>query len=153
MGLIERTWQQPLRLDGRQRRKVLRHLLALDGDDRFGRFATPLADAAIAAYVDCIDFAQDLCFGSVEADGELSGFIHLARFDDFAELGASVSAGCRCQGRARQLFRAALAEAQRQGLREIHLAAGHPAARHICRTLGYAMRESTTYPRVRVALC
>ncbi|WP_367398021.1 hypothetical protein [Azonexus sp. R2A61] len=62
--------------------------------------------------------------------------MHLARFDDFAELGASVSAGCRCQGRARQLFRAALAEAQRQDL--------HDAARDICRTLGYAMRESAT---------
>lgn len=141
-----------LRADSRLRERVLQHLLALDADDRYGRFATPLGDAGIAAYVNRIDFAGDLCFATLEDDGSLSGFIHLARSGDVAELGASVGAGRRRQGRARRLFAAALAEAGQLGVKEVLLAVGHPAARHICRALGYAQVEGMGYSRVRVLL-
>lgn len=131
---------------------VLSHLLALTADDRYGRFASALADEGIAAYVARIDFAGDLCLGIVEADGALSGFIHLAVHGKVAELGASVASDCRGQGRARRLFAAALNEAVLARLAEVHLATGHPAARHICHSLGYAQHEGGGYPRVRVQL-
>jgi N-acetylglutamate synthase-like GNAT family acetyltransferase len=96
---------------------------------------------AVVAYADSIDFAHDLCFAIVEPDGQLSGFLHLAVHGQVAELGASVLPGQRRQGRARRLFKTALACAVDQGIREIHLATGHPVARHICAGLGYRMRE------------
>lgn len=141
-----------LRLDAIWRPAVGKHLLALSPDDRYGRFASPLPDEAIAAYVARIDFAHDLCFATVEGDGRLSGFLHLAVHGQFAELGASVLSGQRRQGRARRLFKAAFASAADQGIREIHLATGHPVARHICAGLGYEMKDGEGYPRVRVRL-
>lgn len=141
-----------LRLDAVWRPAVGKHLLALGADDRYGRFASPLSDAAIAAYVERIDFARDLCFATVEPEGSLSGFLHLAVHGKFAELGASVLPGQRRRGRAHRLFKTALASAADQGIREIHLATGHPVARHICAGLGYPMREGAGYPRVRVGL-
>ncbi len=153
MGLIgERLFATPLRLSAVWRPAVLKHLLALNQDDRYGRFASPLPDEGIAAYVERIDFHKDYGFATIEPDGQLSGFIHLAVYGSFAELGASVLAAQRRQGRARRLFQAALAYAAEQGIREIHLATGHPVARRICAGLGYGMTESVGYPRVRVFL-
>ncbi|MGB4063112.1 MAG: GNAT family N-acetyltransferase [Azonexus sp.] len=151
---------KPRRLTTAARPAVLAHLLALSADDRYGRFATALSDAGIVAYVARIDFAGDLCLATQESDGRLSGFIHLAVHGAVAELGASVLPQWRHQGRARLLFGAALAAASAGGMREIHLATGHPAARHICAGLGYAMTEGAGYamtegagyPRVRVQL-
>lgn len=151
MGVItEPLLAGPARLTAAARPAVLDHLLALDADDRYGRFATSLSDAGIAAYAAHIDFTRDLCFGMQEADGELSGFIHLAVHGTAAELGASVSAARRRQGRARALFRAALGCAFAGGIAEIHLATGHPAARHICAGLGCLLAEGTGHPRVVV---
>jgi len=141
-----------LRLDAVWRPAVGKHLLALSPDDRYGRFASPLPDAAVAAYVESIDFAHDLCFATVEPEGCMSGFLHLAVHGKVAELGASVLPGQRRRGRAHGLFKTALASAADQGIREIHLATGHPVARHICAGLGYPMREGSGYPRVRVGL-
>ncbi len=137
-----------LRLDAVWRPAVAKHLLALSPDDRYGRFANPMMDSAVVAYSQSIDFAHDLCFATVESDGQLSGFLHLAVHGQVAELGASVLPGQRCQGRARRLFVAALDHAAVCGIREIHLATGHPVARHICAGLGYAMLEGDGYPKI-----
>lgn len=142
----------PRRLGEADRAGVEAHLLALDANDRYGRFATPLSDAGIAAYAARIDFVSDLCFGIVETDGSLSGFIHLAVWEKVAELGASVATQLRRQGRARCLFATALAAAGHQGLLEIHLATGHPAARKICGELEHAILDSPSYPRARVLI-
>ena len=142
----------PIRLDGNWRPAVLGHLLALDADDRYGRFATTLSDDGIAAYVGRLDFALDLCFGTLETEGSLSGFIHLAVQCPVAELGASVAADRRGQGRAYRLFQAALSYARRQGIHEIHLATGHPVARRICQGLGYLVESNPGYPRAKVFL-
>jgi GNAT superfamily N-acetyltransferase len=149
---IEASLCTVLRLDAVWRPAVGKHLLALSPDDRYGRFASPLPDAAVVAYVESIDFAHDLCFATVEPEGCMSGFLHLAVHGKVAELGASVLPDQRRQGRARRLFKSALASAVDQGIREIHLATGHPVARHICAGLGYGMREGAGYPRVRVGL-
>ena len=141
-----------LRLDAIWRPAVRKHLLALGPDDRYGRFASPLPDVAVVAYADSIDFAHDLCFAIVEPDGQLSGFLHLAVHGQVAELGASVLPGQRRQGRARCLFKTALASAVDQGIREIHLATGHPVARRICGRLGYLCKTQSVYPRGVVSL-
>ena len=140
------------RLTADWRPAVLGHLLALSRDDRYGRFASPLPDDGIAAYVGRIDFAEDPCFATFGADGRIDGFIHLAVHGRVAELGASVLADRRRQGIARRLFRTALAHAGRAGIGEIHLATGHPVARRICAGLGHVLAEGKGYPRVRVLL-
>ncbi len=140
-----------LRLTPTHRRSVAQHLLALDADDRYSRFASALSDAGIAAYVRRIDFARDPCFGIVEPGGGLSGFIHLAVCEDVAELAASVLPPWRRRGRARQLIDVALRFAAAIGIREVHLATGHPAA-HICGGLGHHTLVGSEYPRVRVQL-
>lgn len=153
MGLIaEAQLGEPVRLDAVWRPAVRKHLLALSPDDRYGRFATALSDAGIAAYAERIDVARDICFATVESDGRLSGFIHLAVYGEVAELGASVLPRWRKQGRARRLFAAALTVASASGIREIHLATGHPVARRICGRLGYLCKTQSVYPRGVVSL-
>lgn len=140
------------RLSAAARPAVRQHLLQLDADDRYGRFATALSDAAIAAYVERIDFARDQCFGMVDPAGVLTGFIHLAVCDPVAELAASVLPAWRRCGQARQLFAAALRFAAATGIAEVHLATGHPAARQICTALGYRVQDGQDYPCFRVFL-
>lgn len=142
----------PLRLSAVWRPAVLKHLLSLSRDDRYGRFASPLPDEGVAAYVERIDFRKDCCFAILEPDSQLSGFIHLVVHGAFAELGASVLAARRRQGCARLLFRSALSHAREGGIHEIHLATGHPAARRICAGLGYGLASGEDYPRVRINL-
>ena len=140
------------RLSDAARPAVLAHLLALNQDDRYGRFATALSDTGIASYVERLSFADDLCFATQETDGRISGFIHLAVHGSVAELGASVLPPWRRQRRAWHLFRTALFAAANGKIREVFLATGHPAARHICAGLGYRMQEGNGYPQVRVKL-
>lgn len=142
----------PIRLSEAARPAVLDHLLALSGEDRYARFASTLTDMGIAAYVGRIDMVRDLCFGRILVGGTLAGFIHLAMQGTVAELGASVLPLWRQQGCARSLFATALDAAAANGVKEVHLATGHPAARHICAGLGYRMLHGQSYPRVRVCL-
>ncbi|MFN4340544.1 MAG: GNAT family N-acetyltransferase [Azonexus sp.] len=141
-----------LRLTSSHRCSVARHLLALNGDDRYSRFASALSDTGIALYVQSIDFEQDPCFGIVEPEGSLSGFIHLAVWEDVAELAASVLPPWRRRGQARQLIDIALCFAAAIGIREVHLATGHPAVRHICSGLGHHILVGSEHPRVRFQL-
>lgn len=143
---------EPYRVTNEQRASVLAHLLALDNDDRYGRFATSLSDAGIADYVSRIDFAQDIGLAVAGTDEQVIGFIHLAPHGYSAELGASVSAQWRKLGVAHQLFKTAAFQAQVAGFREIHLATGHPVAMHIFTKLGYECHLNPSYPRGVVGL-
>ncbi len=153
MGVMRQPMPSaPFGIAAGQRAAVLGHLLALDSDDRYGRFATSLSDAAIAAYVGRIDLARDIGLAVADTDARVIGFMHLAVHGDAAELGASVALPWRKQGVAHSLFQAAVNQAQAAGIREIHLAAAHPVARHIFAKLGYACRLNPTYPRGIVGL-
>ena len=66
------------RLAAGDRAAILAHLLALNPDDRYGRFASALSDQAIASHVVRIALNRDLAFGIGENSGRLSAFIHLA---------------------------------------------------------------------------
>lgn len=143
---------EPYRVANGQSASVLAHLLALDNDDRYGRFATALSDAGIAAYVSRIDFTLDIGLAVAGADQQVIGFIHLAVHGDAAELGASVSPHWRKQGVAHRLFKTAAIQARAAGVQEIHLATAHPVSRHIFTKLGYECHLNPSYPRGIVGL-
>ena len=101
-------------LSERDRRRILRHFLALDPNDRLLRFGSMIPDEAIAAYVGKLDFKRDIVFGVVNRVFQLVGVGHLAfaKADDgkpttkqrVAELGVSVSKSARGKGVGSRLF-------------------------------------------------
>ena len=105
----------------RDRRRVLRHFLALDDGDRLLRFGSVVPDAQIEAYVRKIDFSRDIVLGVYNAVFQLVGVGHLAFAardaepgrttttdkEKVAEFGVSVSKSARGQGVGTRLFQRA----------------------------------------------
>ncbi len=102
-------------LGERDRRRMLRHFLALDGGDRLLRFGGRIPDEKIEAYVAGIDFKRDIVFGVYNRMFRLVGVGHLAfgskeqraastSKEQVAEFGVSVSASARGQGVGTRLF-------------------------------------------------
>jgi RimJ/RimL family protein N-acetyltransferase len=104
-------------LGERDRRRILRHFLALDDNDRLLRFGSVIPDGAIANYVAKIDFRHDIVFGVVNRVFQLVGVGHLAfakadkrkptQKERVAEFGVSVSKSARGQGVGSRLFQRA----------------------------------------------
>jgi len=118
---FNRSGKQPVlvkALGEHDRRRVQRHFLALDRDDRLLRFGSMLQDEQVAAYVAKLDFAKDIVFGVVNRRFQLVGVGHLAftskeahpdsiNYTDkekVAEFGVSVSKTARGQGVGTRLF-------------------------------------------------
>ncbi|MCU6432232.1 GNAT family N-acetyltransferase [Undibacterium sp. Jales W-56] len=102
-------------LSEKDRRRILRHFLALKESDRLLRFGTYLPDEMITKYVEGIDFSRDKVFGVMSAHFRLVGVGHLAFAprqpeDDItdkekiAEFGVSVSESARGKGVGFKLF-------------------------------------------------
>jgi RimJ/RimL family protein N-acetyltransferase len=105
-------------LSERDRRRVLRHFMALDSSDRLLRFGTMLPDEQVGTYVAKLDFTNDIVFGVYNGLFQLVGVGHLAftskeaRPDSInytdkekvAEFGVSVSKSARGQGIGTRLF-------------------------------------------------
>jgi RimJ/RimL family protein N-acetyltransferase len=105
-------------LSQRDRKRILRHFMALDRDDRLLRFGSLLPDAQVEAYVAKLDFARDIVFGVYNNVFQLVGVGHLAftskdahpdsiHYTDkekVAEFGVSVSKSARGQGVGTRLF-------------------------------------------------
>jgi RimJ/RimL family protein N-acetyltransferase len=119
-GLRGKKGQPPVlvkELGERDRRRVLRHLLALDSDDRLLRFGSMIPDEQITAYVEKIDFSRDIVFGVLNNVFQLVGMGHLAfasadgrkstTKEQVAEFGVSVSKSARGQGVGTRLFQRA----------------------------------------------
>lgn len=119
-GLRGKKGQPPVlvkELSERDRRRVLRHLLALDSNDRLLRFGSMIPDEQITAYVGRIDFSRDIVFGVVNNVFQLVGMGHLAfaaadgrkstTKEQVAEFGVSVSKSARGQGVGTRLFQRA----------------------------------------------
>ena len=119
-GLRGKKGQPPVlvkELSERDRRRVLRHLLALDSNDRLLRFGSMIPDEQITAYVGKIDFSRDIVFGVLNNVFQLVGMGHLAfasadgrkstTKQQIAEFGVSVSASARGQGVGTRLFQRA----------------------------------------------
>jgi RimJ/RimL family protein N-acetyltransferase len=111
------------KLTALQRPELLRQLLALSTDDRRLRFGALMQDAAIARYVDGIDFERDQLFGIFGLDMHLAGAAHLAldREQRFAELGLSVNADERGQGLGFALLQRAKLHAVNLGFRTLFM--------------------------------
>lgn len=119
-GLRGKKGQPPVlvkELSERDRRRVLRHLLALDSNDRLLRFGSMIPDEQITAYVGKIDFSRDIVFGVLNNVFQLVGMGHLAfasadgrkstTKEQVAEFGVSVSKSARGQGVGTRLFQRA----------------------------------------------
>jgi RimJ/RimL family protein N-acetyltransferase len=105
-------------LGERDRRRVLRHFMYLEPSDRLLRFGSILPDERLAAYVDKLDFNNDIVFGVYNRVFQLVGVGHLAftskeahpdsiHYTDkekVAEFGVSVSKSARGQGVGTRLF-------------------------------------------------
>ncbi|MFC0251048.1 GNAT family N-acetyltransferase [Massilia consociata] len=101
-------------LGERDRRRILKHFLALDNHDRLLRFGSMIPDEQIIAYVNKLDFKRDIVFGVVSRVFQLVGVGHLAFAPAdkgkptskarVAEFGVSVSKSARGQGIGSRLF-------------------------------------------------
>ncbi|MFL6672114.1 MAG: GNAT family N-acetyltransferase [Massilia sp.] len=102
-------------LGERDRRRMLRHFLALDQSDRLLRFGNVVPDEQVQAYVANIDFSRDIVFGVYNKVFQLVGVGHLAfapagqgstatSKERVAEFGVSVSKSARGQGVGSRLF-------------------------------------------------
>jgi RimJ/RimL family protein N-acetyltransferase len=100
----------------RDRRRMLKHFLGLENNDRLLRFGTVLPDEQVENYVNRIDFARDMVFGVYNRVFKLVAVGHLAfaprddsksgvtEKDRVAEFGVSVSKSARGMGVGSRLF-------------------------------------------------
>jgi GNAT superfamily N-acetyltransferase len=105
-------------LEERDRRRMLKHFMALDDSDRLLRFGTVLPDEQLAAYVNKIDLDRDTVYGVYNPVFKLVAVGHLAfapkeqlapggavtEKERVAEFGVSVSKSARGLGIGSKLF-------------------------------------------------
>lgn len=115
---MERPTVHVKALSERDRRRLLRHFLALDDSDRLLRFGTVLPDELVTRYVESLDFSRDTVFGVYNDNLALAGVGHLAFAprealpvlsdatlkERIAEFGVSVSSHARGLGIGSKLF-------------------------------------------------
>jgi RimJ/RimL family protein N-acetyltransferase len=113
-----RTAIRVKQLEERDRRRMLKHFMALDDSDRLLRFGTVLPDTQVAAYVNKIDFVRDSVYGVYNRVFKLVAVGHLAlapkqqltpasavtQKEKVAEFGVSVSRSARGLGIGSKLF-------------------------------------------------
>jgi GNAT superfamily N-acetyltransferase len=118
-----------------ERPALLRHFLALGGEDRRLRFGVSFNDAAVHAYLERIDFERDAVFGVLDDGLQLTGVAHVARGDGHAELGVSVLEGQRGLGIGGALLARAHLRARNWGARALfmHCLAENAAMMHLAR--------------------
>ena len=100
----------------RDRRRMLKHFLALEKPDRLLRFGSYLGDEQVTKYVQGIDFSRDIVFGVYNRVFKLVAVGHLAfaprdesrsavtEKERVAEFGVSVSKSARGMGVGSKLF-------------------------------------------------
>jgi GNAT superfamily N-acetyltransferase len=101
----------------RDRRRMVKHFLALEKADRLLRFGSHLSDEQVTKYVMGIDFERDIVFGVYNRTFRLAGVGHLAfapkpaesstNKDQVAEFGVSVLKSARGMGIGSKLFKRA----------------------------------------------
>jgi RimJ/RimL family protein N-acetyltransferase len=112
----------PIRsLDAQHRPDILRHLLALEPQDRYLRFGYLATDEQLSRYVEALDFERDEVFGIYNRRLELIAVAHLAfahgpRSADCAEFGVSVLHKARGRGYGKRLFDRAVVNARNEGV-------------------------------------
>jgi GNAT superfamily N-acetyltransferase len=137
----------------RDRRRLLRHFLALDDSDRLLRFGTVLSDELIERYVQRIDFIHDSVFGVYGGWlHSLVGVGHLAFVpreqmpviggtttkSRMAEFGVSVSAEARGRGIGSKLFERAIIHCRNEDVDTLymHYLTSNQTMMHLARKAG-----------------
>lgn len=151
-----RTAVQVKQLSVRDRRRVLKHFLALDGPDRLLRFGSKLSDERITHYVEGIDFERDTVYGvhnfafRVVAVGHLAfapkeqspGKAATAK-TSVAEFGVSVSHSARGLGLGSKLFQRAAIRCRNMDVDTLymHCLASNKVMIHIARKAGMEIQK------------
>jgi RimJ/RimL family protein N-acetyltransferase len=141
----------------RDRRRVLRHFMALDRDDRLLRFGSVLPDPQLDAYVAKLDFTNDIVFGVYNRMFQLVGVGHLAftsrdahpdsiHYTDkekVAEFGVSVSKSARGQGIGTRLFERAAIHCRNSDVDTLYMQclSSNRTMMHIARKAGMEIRR------------
>lgn len=125
------------------RKRIARHLLALEAQDRYLRFGYAANDEQIRRYVDEMDFDRDEIFGVYNRKIELVAMAHLAflasaSYESCAEFGVSVLKKARGRGLGARLFDRAVMHARNNGvsLLLIHALSENSAMLKIARNAG-----------------
>ena len=112
----------PIRqLDRTQRPAILAHFLVLPAEDRRLRFGATLDDAAVASYVERLDFQNDAVFGAFADDLRLAGVAHVAASGATVEFGVSVVPDARGRGVGSALFTRANLYARTHHIRAMYM--------------------------------
>jgi RimJ/RimL family protein N-acetyltransferase len=141
----------------RDRRRVLRHFMALDRDDRLLRFGSVLPDPQLDAYVAKLDFTKDIVFGVYNRMFQLVGVGHLAftsrdahpdsiHYTDkekVAEFGVSVSKSARGQGIGTRLFERAAIHCRNSDVDTLYMQclSSNRTMMHIAKKAGMEIRR------------
>lgn len=147
------------RLGPRHRRRIARHLQALDEHDRYLRFGYLATDAQIQSYVDGLDFERDAIFGIYNRRLQLVAMAHLAfsvdsSYDACAEFGVSVLPTARGHGYGGKLFARAMRHARNEGvqLMFIHALSENTAMINIARKAGATVERDGSEARAYLRL-
>src|SRR3990167_9149396 len=150
----------PIRsLVANHRDRIAKHLLSLDGRDRYLRFGYLAQDSQIQKYVDSLDFERDEIFGIYNRKLDLIAMAHLAYakdsgYESCAEFGVSVLQLARGRGYGARLFDRAAMHATNDGvsLMFIHALSENAAMLKIARNAGAKVErdgaESEAYLRL-----
>ena len=136
----------------RDRRRMLKHFLALDNSDRLLRFGTVLPDQQVAGYVNKIDFARDTVYGVYNKVFRLVAVGHLAFApkeqlsvgsvvsdkEQVAEFGVSVSRSARGLGIGSKLFERAAIHCRNSDIDTLymHCLSSNQTMMHIAKKAG-----------------
>ncbi|MCG2591606.1 GNAT family N-acetyltransferase [Ramlibacter sp. XY19] len=140
----------PIRsLGAGQRERILKHLLALDAQDRYLRFGYAATDEHVQRYVEQLDFERDEVFGIFNRRLELIAMAHLAFIPEpgatpGAEFGVSVLKKARGRGYGARLFDRAVMHARNEGveLMFIHALSENVAMIKIARNAGATLERA-----------
>ena len=144
-------------LHERDRRRMLKHFLALEKSDRLLRFGTQLPDELVAAYVNKIDFTRDVVYGVYSRVFQLVAVGHLAfapketspaknavtTKERVAEFGVSVSRATRGSGIGTKMFERAAIHCRNNDVDTLymHCLSSNQTMMHIARKAGMEIQR------------
>ena len=143
-------------LQERDRRRMLKHFIALDDSDRLLRFGTVLPDEQVIAYVQKIDFTRDAVYGVYNRLFKLVAVGHIAfaprdqlpgKFtttkEKVAEFGVSVSRSARGLGIGSKLFERAAIHCRNSDVDTLymHCLSSNQTMMHIAKKAGMEIQR------------
>ena len=152
----------------RDRRRMLKHFLALEKPDRLLRFGSYLGDEQVTKYVQGIDFSRDIVFGVYNRVFKLVAVGHLAfapkeakqsatEKEQVAEFGVSVSKSARGLGIGSKLFERAAIHCRNNDVDTLymHCLSSNQTMMHIAKKAGMQIHrdygEADAYLKLALA--